>query len=50
MQKQIMTAADVSSVAWEGLESWLRGEIQTRLQDILEEEVTAFLGPHPPRT
>lgn len=47
MQKQIMTAADVSSVAWEGLESWLRGEIQTRLQDILEEEVTAFLGRKP---
>lgn len=52
MEKQIMTAADVSSVAWEGLESWLRGEIQTRLQEVLEEEVTALLGrmPHERKT
>jgi putative transposase len=47
MEKQIMTAAEVSSVAWDGLESWVREQIQKRLQDVLEEEVTAFLGRKP---
>ncbi len=33
-----------SSPGWEGLEAWIRGEIQRCFQDVLEEEVTEFLG------
>jgi transposase-like protein len=31
-------------VVWENLEAWVRGRIQGYLQDLLEEEVTVFLG------
>ncbi len=34
----------VSTPTWETVEQWVRGEIQSRLQSVLEEEVTAFLG------
>jgi putative transposase len=33
-----------SSPCWEGLEAWIRGQIQRCFQDVLEEEVTEFLG------
>ena len=33
-----------SSPCWEGLEAWIRGQIRRCFQDVLEEEVTAFLG------
>ena len=33
-----------SSVEWEHLEEWVRGNVQGFIQGILEEEVTEFLG------
>ncbi len=33
-----------SSVVWENLEQWVRGKIQGYLQDLLEDEMTVFLG------
>ena len=33
-----------SSPCWEGLEPWIRGQIQSCFQDVLEEEVTEFFG------
>lgn len=33
-----------SSPCWEGLGSWIRGQIQMCFQDVLEEEVTEFFG------
>ncbi|HUT04828.1 MAG TPA: hypothetical protein VM163_13155 [bacterium] len=33
-----------SSPCWEGLETWIRGQIQRCFQNVLEEEVTEFLG------
>jgi transposase-like protein len=29
---------------WDALEEWLRGEIENRIQSVIEEEVSAFLG------
>ena len=29
---------------WEHLEEWLRGQMQGLIQDLLEQEVTEFLG------
>ena len=36
-----------STPAWDALEGRIRGEIQRRLQEVLEEEVTGFLGRCP---
>jgi len=44
MREQSTEGVKKSSVVWENLEEWVRGKIQCYLQDILEEEVTVFLG------
>jgi transposase-like protein len=44
MRKKSIERKDVSSPVWEELETWVRGQVQGLIQDILEEEVTAFLG------
>lgn len=44
MKKQSIERVGRSSVVWENLEAWVRGRIQGYLQDLLEEEVTVFLG------
>lgn len=37
-------AIESSTVCFDTLEQWARGKIQTQLQQLLEEEVTTFLG------
>ncbi len=37
-------AIESSEVCYETLEQWARGKIQAQLQQLLEEEVTTFLG------
>ncbi|MGH8511177.1 MAG: transposase, partial [Gammaproteobacteria bacterium] len=44
MREQSTEGVKKSSVVWENLEGWVRGRIQGYLQDLLEEEVTVFLG------
>ena len=44
MSKQNTSSIEKSSLDFGELEDVLRGEIQKKLQDILEEEVSAFLG------
>lgn len=44
MKKQSTEGVKKSSVVWENLEGWVRSRIQGYLQDLLEEEVTVFLG------
>ena len=44
MSKHIGSAPKASTVVWETLEVSLRQQIQGWLQDLLDEEVTAFLG------
>jgi putative transposase len=44
MKKQSIERGARSSVVWENLEEWVRRRIQGYLQDLLEEEVTVFLG------
>lgn len=44
MKKQTTEGVTRSRVVWENLEAWVRGKIQGYLQDLLEEEVTVFLG------
>jgi len=44
MREQSIEGGKKSSVVWENLERWVRNQIQGYLQDLLEEEVTVFLG------
>lgn len=44
MEKMNTEGGAASSVCFEELESWLRGEMQSLIQQVLEEEVTEFLG------
>ena len=44
MEKQSTTAREASSVRWENLETWVRGHVQGFIQQILEQEVSEFLG------
>lgn len=44
LSKDTSNAPCVSTPTWETVEQWVRGEIQNRLQMVLEEEVTEFLG------
>ncbi|RLC45302.1 MAG: IS256 family transposase [Candidatus Coatesbacteria bacterium] len=44
MSKKSTVGDRKSSPCWEGLEAWIRGRIQECFQDVLEEEVTEFLG------
>jgi transposase-like protein len=44
MEKHSTRAATPSRVGWEDLERWVREQVQGLVQDLLEEEVTEFLG------
>ena len=44
MRKKIPAAPVSSTPTWETLEAFLRGEIQSTLQTVLEEELSVFLG------
>ena len=44
MKKESIGNAEESRVHWEHLEEWVRGQIQRLIQELLEEEVTQFLG------
>ena len=44
MSKRTTESIVRSSLEWGELEDWLRGSIQKLIQEVLEEEVTEFLG------
>jgi len=44
MEKQSIEAPKATSVQWDNLDSWIRGHVQGFIQQILEEEVSEFLG------
>lgn len=44
MRKETIGNAGESRVQWEHLEEWVRQQIQRLIQELLEEEVTQFLG------
>jgi len=44
MKQRTMLTDLSSSPTWEGLEEWLRGQIQQMIQQVLEEEVNEVLG------
>ena len=41
MEKHTQSTPSLSMPMWDALETWARSEIQKRLQQVLEEEVTA---------
>lgn len=44
MEKQSTEPGKASSVTWENLDTWVRGQVQGFIQQVLEEEVSEFLG------
>ena len=44
MSKGITGSVSESRPEWEQLEDWVRGQVQRLIQELLEEEVTEFLG------
>ena len=44
MRKQSINARSTSRVHWEHLEEWVRQQVQHLIQEVLEEEVSEFLG------
>lgn len=44
MEKQSTEPRQASSVTWENLDTWVRGQAQGFIQQVLEEEVSEFLG------
>ena len=44
MSKRTTESIVKSSPEWGELEGWLRGSMQKLIQEVLEEEVTEFLG------
>jgi putative transposase len=44
MKKQSIEGTEPSRVKWENLEAWVRGHVQGFIQQVLIEEVSAFLG------
>ena len=44
VKKTTPPLGEPSTVVWEGVEKYVRGEIQRRFQDLLEDEITRFLG------
>ncbi len=44
MEKQSTEPGKASSVTWENLDTWVRGHVQGFIQQVLEEEVSEFLG------
>jgi len=46
MGKKSTRSAHEARAQWETLEDWVRGNVQQYIQQLLEEEVTEFLGRH----
>lgn len=46
MGKKSTRRAQDARAPWETLEDWVRGNVQQDIQQLLEEEVTEFLGRH----
>ena len=44
MSREITGSGSESRPEWEQLEDWVRGQVQRLIQELLEEEVTEFLG------
>ena len=44
MRKESTESRSESRPEWEHLEDWVRSQVQRLIQELLEEEVTAFLG------
>ena len=44
MRKEITGSRSESRPEWEQLEDWVRGQVQRLIQELLQEEVTEFLG------
>ena len=44
MRKESTESRSESRPEWEQLEDWVRSPVQRLIQELLEEEVTAFLG------
>ena len=44
MRKENSNSTAESRVEWDHLEEWVRGQVQGLIQDLLEEEITEFLG------
>ena len=44
MGKRSTRSRSESRPEWEQLEDWVRGHVQRLIQELLEEEVTEFLG------
>ena len=44
MRKESTGSGSASRPEWEQLEDWVRSQVQRLIQELLEEEVTAFLG------
>ena len=44
MRKEITGSRSESRPEWEQLKDWVRGQVQRLIQELLEEEVTEFLG------
>ena len=44
MRKESTESRSESRPEWEQLEDWVRGHVQRLIQELLEEEVTEFLG------
>ena len=44
MRKENIGNAKQSRVHWGHLEEWVRGQVQRLIQELLEEEMTQFLG------
>jgi putative transposase len=44
MKQQSIAGTETSSVTWENMEAWVRAHVQGFIQQVLEEEVSVFLG------
>ena len=44
MRKESTESRSESRPEWEQLEDWVRSQVQRLIQELLEEEVTEFLG------
>ncbi len=44
MTEQSTTPSTESRPSWDTLEEWMRGQMQTLIQRVLEDEVTEFVG------
>ena len=44
MRKENTNSTAESTVEWDHLEEWVRGQVQGLIQELLEEEITEFFG------